>query len=148
MSRMRSDMQTRSRDVGKDGGLMNVDPAVPELARRRILLVEDNEAAGRGLARLLQFQGFEVTTVQDGFSALQALAADGPPDYLLTDLQLPDMDGRDVARHALLLQPPPRVILITGWDLELERDERSSYGIEGVLTKPVDVRALVEVLNR
>jgi CheY-like chemotaxis protein len=122
--------------------------AVPEAARRRILLVEDNEEAGRGLARLLELQGFEVTTVQNGEAALRALGGDTPPDYLLTDLQLPDMDGRDVARHARQLERPPRIVLITGWDLDLAAHDSATTGIDRVLTKPVDVGVLVEVLNR
>jgi CheY-like chemotaxis protein len=75
--------------------------------RGRILLVEDNEAASRGLARLLEAQGFEVTTVSDGESALRALDASPPPDVLLTDMQLPDLDGRELALHARQLAPSP-----------------------------------------
>jgi two-component system cell cycle response regulator CpdR len=126
---------------------MNEPTTVPSPSRRRILLVEDNEAAGKGLARLLQVQGFEVTTVLDGRSAIEALGGDHPPDYLLTDLQLPDMDGREIARHARQLTPPPRIILITGWDLPTEPEDPAESGIARVLTKPVDLQTLVEALN-
>src|SRR5260370_36349251 len=73
-------------------------PASAPGARPRILLVEDNQAAGRGLARLLETEGFAVTTVQNGTAALTSLNAGPPPHFLLTDLQLPDLDGRDLAR--------------------------------------------------
>jgi CheY-like chemotaxis protein len=122
-------------------------PIVPEQKpKRRVLLVEDNEAAGKGLAKLLQAQGFEVTTVRDGAAALALLASGAPPDVLLTDMQLPDIDGREVARQARLLVPPPRTVLITGWDIEPEHDDTASWGIDWVLTKPVDINELLEKL--
>ena len=115
--------------------------------RGRILLVEDNEAAGRGLARLLQAQGYEVTTVLNGEDALLALSQGRPPDVLLTDMQLPDMDGREVARQARLLEPAPRILLVTGWDLELGPDGKKTWGIDEVLVKPVDLTSLVAALG-
>ena len=122
------------------------DPARPNPGRR-VLLVEDNEAASKGLAKLLEARGYSVTTVPDGTAALKALASETPPDFLLTDMQLPDIDGREVARHARQLIPAPRVILITGWDLEAGLDHPAAWGIDQVLTKPVDVHALIEALN-
>ena len=113
---------------------------------RRVLLVEDNEAASKGLAKLLEAYGFEVTTVYDGGSALKALATGPPPDFLLTDMQLPDLDGREVARQARRLVPPPRVALITGWDLEPVDDASAAWGIDWVMTKPIDIQELLSKL--
>jgi CheY-like chemotaxis protein len=117
------------------------------LLQRRVLLVEDNEAACRGLAKLLEAHGYEVETVQDGSSALEALAAGPPPDYLLTDMSLPDLDGREVARQARQLVPAPWVVLITGWDLNPDPDERATWGVDRVLSKPVDFKELLTVLH-
>jgi len=114
---------------------------------RRVLLVEDNEATSKGMAKLLEAYGFEVTTVHDGASALQALASEAPPDFLLTDMQLPDIDGREVARQARHLVPPPRVALITGWDFHPGEDEAIAWGIDWVLTKPVDIQSLIAKLR-
>jgi two-component system cell cycle response regulator CpdR len=121
---------------------------LPVDRRSRVLLVEDDEAACKGMARLLQARGFEVVAVHNGEAALQALGAAPPPDILLTDMQLPDMDGREVARHARTLSPAPWVVLITGWDIESERDDTASWGINRVLRKPVDLRELVAALSR
>ena len=112
----------------------------------RVLLVEDNEAASKGMARLLEAYGFEVITACDGASALKALATGRPPDFLLTDMQLPDLDGREVARQARQLSPPPRTALITGWDFEGDEDS-SAWGIDWVLTKPVDFQDLIAKLR-
>ena len=119
----------------------------PAAARPRILLVEDNDAANRGLSRILEFQGFAVTAVRDGDAAMRALQDDPPPDFLLTDLSLPDLDGRDIARCARALAPPPRVALITGWDVEPETIGDPSLGIEWVFPKPLDTADLVSKLR-
>jgi DNA-binding response OmpR family regulator len=116
-------------------------------ARRRVLLVEDNDAAGKGLSKLLEAYGFEVRVVPDGASALAALQATPPPDYLLTDLQLPDLDGREVARRASGLDPAPRVALITGWDVNADPEEVARWGIDWVFSKPLDIRDLVAKLS-
>ncbi len=129
--------------LSTDGAGAPVVPGPP-----RILLVDDNEATQRGLARFLEAEGYAVTLAFDGASALEALEAGPPPDFVLTDLRLPDIDGREVARSARQLVPPPRVALITGWDLDPERETPDSWGIEWYFLKPLDVRDLVEKLRQ
>ena len=114
---------------------------------RRVLLVEDNEAASRGLAKLLEVQGYAVTTARDGATALAALAAGAPPDFVVTDMQLPDLDGREIARHARNLQPRPHVGLITGWDVDPGAEVLNADGIDWVLLKPLDIRELISRLS-
>ena len=121
-------------------------PVVP--GPPRILLVDDNEATQRGLARLLEAEGYAVTLAFDGASALEALQVGPPPDFVLTDLRLPDLDGREVARSARRLVPPPRVALITGWDLDTEPETPDSWGIEWYFQKPLNVRDLIEKLRQ
>src|SRR4051794_7773628 len=87
---------------------------------RRVLLVDDNAGERVALARLLELKGYEVTTVADGASALEALRTVPPFDVLLTDLRLPDLDGREVALSAGRLAPRPLVALMTGWDVDTE----------------------------
>jgi CheY-like chemotaxis protein len=124
--------------------MSNTNPETAQTGRgRRVLIVEDNEAAGKGLAKILQAYGFEVAAVHDGAAALQALASPEPPEVLLTDLQLPDMDGRELAAHARRLTPPPRLVLITGWDVDSEPIEPADWGFEAVLVKPLDIQALL-----
>lgn len=131
-------------------GALSTDEAgaSPALSPPRILLVDDNEASQRGLARLLEAEGYEVTMAFDGTTALEALEAGPPPDFVLTDLRLPDLDGREVAQSARRLVPPPRVALITGWDLDPDIDGNDSWGIEWYFQKPVDIRDLIEKLRQ
>jgi CheY-like chemotaxis protein len=115
--------------------------------RPRVLLVEDNDAASRGLSKLLAALGYEVQVVFDGTSALEALRTSPPPDFVLTDLRLPDLDGREVALAARQLSPPPRIALITGWDLDRDHHNRARWGIDWVFTKPLNVQELVSKLQ-
>ena len=115
--------------------------------RPRVLLVEDNDAASRGLARLLEAWGFDVTVSRDGSSALQRLETAPPPHFVLTDLRLPDLDGREIALHARQLVPPPRIVLITGWDLEADSPSHASWGIDWVFPKPIDMDRLIACLR-
>lgn len=120
----------------------------PINAAPRILLVEDNADGRNALQKLLSFQGFEVTDVALGTSALEHLAHDPVPDAVLVDLLLPDMDGRDVARAASELSPRPFIALITGWSAEESQSDLSSWGIDHVFFKPLDVVELVGRLRQ
>jgi CheY-like chemotaxis protein len=113
----------------------------------RVLLVEDNRAASRGMARLLEAQGYLVTVRHDGASALRTLEAAPPPDIVLTDLDLPDLDGREVAEHALRLEPRPRIGLITGWDLDPDDGGDPPTPFDRVFLKPLDAPRLFEWLR-
>jgi two-component system cell cycle response regulator CpdR len=118
-----------------------------ERTGRRVLLVEDNDAASRGLARLLEAWGFDVTITRDGYSALRALDTQPPPHFILTDLQLPDLDGREIARHAQSLDPAPRVALITGWDIDDALEDLQACGIQWIFPKPLDTFSLISRLR-
>lgn len=122
------------------------NPSIPKESRR-VLLVEDNEATRRGLTRLLEGYGFLVLAASDGTSALRLLGESPPPDVVITDMRLPDLDGRDVARQASGLTPRPRIALMTGWDVDEERDGLMAWGIDSVFKKPVSMESLFAMLG-
>src|SRR5262249_43242620 len=121
------------------------DTPVPQ--RPRVLLVEDNDAASKGLSKILGALGYDVAVVFDGSSALDALRQPPPPDFLLTALRLRGRDGRAAALAASRLEPSPHVALITGWDLDHDLLESDSWGIDWVFTKPLDVQELISKLR-
>ena len=81
---------------------------------RRSVLIVDDHADFRASARaLLELQGFDVVAdVEDGESALEA-AARLRPDVVLLDVQLPGMDGFEVAERLAASERAPRVVLIS-----------------------------------
>ncbi len=113
--------------------------------RPRILLVDDHEAGRKALSRLLGALGFEVAEAGDGDTALGMLAAPGRFDFVLTDVRLPDIDGREIVQVARRLMPPPRIALMTGWDVD--DDEKERLGIEWIFLKPLDIADIVAKLQ-
>jgi DNA-binding response OmpR family regulator len=129
-------------------GIMNMSPLpTSQTGPRRILVVEDNAEGRRALQRILELHGLEVTAVGDGASALEALLADPPPDAVLLDLILPDIDGSELARHACTVTPRPYVAMITGWTIEVDVEELMATGLDDMFQKPLDVDALMAKLR-
>jgi len=112
----------------------------------RVLLVDDNVEGCRALAKFLEISGFVVTVATTGTAAFEAIDAGPTPEIVLTDLLLPDADGREIARRARQLTPPPRIALITGWSLELDADD-AARDFDWVIMKPLDMRSLVVTLR-
>jgi CheY-like chemotaxis protein len=103
----------------------------------RVLLVEDDVAARRGYAEFLTSCGYNVLDAGTGDEALTA-AFTTPPDVIVLDLGLPDIDGWEVARQ---LKAAPQtaaipIIALTGADLPHERASAMRAGCERHLTKP------------
>jgi CheY-like chemotaxis protein len=121
--------------------------AVDEPEPPRILIVEDSAEGRAALGRVLEARGHRVETVATGEAALEALKSPVPPRIVITDLVLPDLDGREISRTARALQPRPWVVLITGWGFEATAEELASAGIDLLLPKPVDVRDLCRRLD-
>ncbi len=118
-----------------------------EVASHRplVLVVDDHEVGRKSLARLLDASGFEVIAADDGESALKMMRHAERIDFVLTDLRLPDVDGRDVVFAARQLDPLPRIALITGWDLE--PDEIEKLKLDWVFLKPLNVREIIKKLQ-
>ncbi|HEX7383984.1 MAG TPA: ATP-binding protein [Burkholderiaceae bacterium] len=116
-------------------------------ARRRVLVVDDNHDAADSLGVLLGYLGAEACVVHDGPAALEALAR-LRPSLVLLDLGMPGMDGHEVA--ARMRADPAwdavRLIALTGWGQEADRERTRREGFDGHLVKPVDVPALQELL--
>lgn len=106
-----------------------------------IMIIEDNPASARLAARLLQKAGHLVALAEDGETGLIAVL-NAPPDLILIDLGLPDMDGQTVVallrQHAELDHIP--IIAFTAWPLETAFEMAQAYGCDGVITKPIDTR--------
>jgi len=88
---------------------------------RRVLVVDDHPSFRRCAGALLRDEGFEVVgEAADGTAAL-ALAAQLDPDLVLLDIQMPDLDGFEVAAELLARDPGLRIVLVSS-------RERSAYG--------------------
>lgn len=109
----------------------------------RILLVEDDATALSIAAAALREAGHDVTPTGDGVEALDRFKANpGAFDVVVTDVQMPGLDGIGLAEHVLAIAPRLKVILMSGLAGELSRAESlKSRGVI-VLSKPYTLEIL------
>jgi CheY-like chemotaxis protein len=114
---------------------------------RRILVVDDNDDARATLADFLMLEGLDVLQARDGAEALRIVLSDQPPIALI-DIGLPDIDGYEVARR-LRLDPRTnamRLVALTGYGQEADRERAQAAGFDRHLTKPVDLDELLAAI--
>src|SRR3984957_14907956 len=119
-------------------------PAGKAKQRLRILIVEDHTPTRMAMSRLIRQAGAEVTTARDGEEGLGYLLTQHF-DVLLTDLQMPKMDGFELLQHCQQLPEshrPKRVIAISG-----EYEASVLHGQAQFITKPVNVDHLLNMLG-
>ena len=112
-----------------------------------ILIVEDDEDARESLSLMLALPGHDVTAVSTGRLAIDAVVA-RPPDVLICDVGLPDMDGFAVVRAIRDTQPANRTfaIALTGYAQPEDREKASAAGFDIHLAKPPRFEQLDEIL--
>jgi DNA-binding NtrC family response regulator len=112
-----------------------------------ILIVEDAPDLRRALGRFVERRGYRTSTAATVGEALELLET-GAPDLLLSDIDLPDGSGVDLARHVRRHGLAMPVILITGLQDMAVAAEGMKAGATDFLTKPLDLDRLAEVLDR
>lgn len=110
---------------------------------RRLLLVEDHDDTLRIFARILRHKGFDV---REASTVSDAIAASRPGDLLLSDIALPDGDGKDLMRQLGARGIPG--IAISGFGSAKDREEYRRAGFSESLVKPVDIGELMQAIGR
>lgn len=123
------------------------ESAAPSAATR-VLMVDDNADMVELLAEILERLGFDVRTAHDGPSALDVAAAFHPAIAVL-DIGLPVMDGYELAARLreLLGRDAPRMIALSGYGQQEDREHSRRAGFERHLVKPVDAKVLLAALG-
>ena len=85
----------------------------------RILVVEDDEAIGGELVQALTSQGYRAMLARDGLAGMAAATAE-PPDLVLLDLGLPDVDGVALCRSLRAAAPDAVIVVLTARTGELD----------------------------
>jgi len=114
----------------------------------RILLAEDNDSGQKVALRMLQRLGYKADVVSSGIEAIQAIER-RPYDVVLMDIKMPEMDGLEAAKIISERWPPeerPKIIAITAYALEGDREKCLEAGMDGYIGKPVKMDELREAL--
>jgi signal transduction histidine kinase/ActR/RegA family two-component response regulator len=117
-------------------------------SKARILIVDDNTDARETLATLLSVMGYNVMQAPSGAQALHTVEMT-PPDVVLLDIGMPEMDGYEVARRLRRTPDGQRLVLIavSGYGQIADKDAAKQAGFDMHLTKPVDGEALEQTLS-
>lgn len=112
-----------------------------------ILIVEDDVESGAILSGLiaLKLPGASVLFAGDGRAGLE-ICRRHAPDIVVTDIEMPDMDGIEMARRIKALKPDTRLIVLTGYS-EHRREEFGEIGIHEYFVKPADMKKLLAAIE-
>ena len=121
----------------------------PSGSSRRLLVVDDNEDALLVLRLMLQLKGYAVQTCLSGQQALQ-LAESYHPDVILLDISMPGMDGYETCLRLRQQAWGSTVLVIALTGYGQTEDIRRAYevGFNGYLIKPLDLAALMNLLEK
>jgi PAS domain S-box-containing protein len=125
----------------------------PDMARRlplRLLVVEDNEINQEVLVQILAQLGYQARIAENGVVALEALRC-AAYDIVLMDVQMPQMDGLETTRRIRSEIAPdqqPCVIAVTANVVRGEREECFAAGMDGYISKPIDLRQLIAAIEQ
>jgi CheY-like chemotaxis protein len=116
---------------------------------KTILLIEDNEQNRYLATFLLEKHGYSVVPASDGVRGIE-LGSSLQPKGILLDIQLPGLDGYEVARalrrNALLDGVP--IIAVTSYAMEGDREKAMAAGCDGYIEKPIDPETFVSELEK
>jgi PAS domain S-box-containing protein len=114
----------------------------------RIVVIDDNQDSADSLALLLQMKGHDVRTAYHGKEGLDVIRH-FPPQLILLDLALPDMDGHAVLRalRSQRLIGRATVVAMTGFGQDSDKERSAQAGFDAHLVKPVDFDVLDRLLE-
>jgi|YNPNPStandDraft_1061719.scaffolds.fasta_scaffold11644_3 general secretion pathway protein E len=113
-----------------------------------VLIVDDDPGMCETLVDILEDRGFSVGSAQDGKTALE-LMKKASYDLILIDIMMPGMNGVETLRQIKAINPNVITIIMTGHSqLEGYVSEALWAGVDGVLYKPFDVNAVIELIER
>ena len=115
-------------------------------ASGRVLVVEDNPDARLALHLLLELRGYDVEEAEDGPRGVRK-ALDWQPDVAVVDIGLPVFDGYEVARQVKAALGGIRLIALTAYGRQEDRQRAFAAGFDVHLTKPADPDELCRHLH-
>jgi DNA-binding response OmpR family regulator len=112
----------------------------------KILIVEDEALIGWSLANVLKKAGFTVVIVESGEKALEKLHSSGYA-LVITDLNLPQIDGFEVASSVKKYSSDIPVLMITAKDRQVVSDLAGIDDVDSFIEKPFDLREITALVN-
>jgi two-component system, NtrC family, response regulator HydG len=113
----------------------------------RVLVVDDEAGMRTTLAANLELEGYEVVEAESGQRAV-ALFREQPFELVITDIQMPGLDGVETLRELRKIRPKATIVMMTGFAMEQLVDQGIAAGAYTVLEKPFAMDAVMKVIAR
>ena len=121
---------------------------IPSLGKKReVLIVDDNKAVQDVLSRMISFLGYHVTLAGNGLEG-GTLFLTNPYDLVITDLQMPLMNGWELSRLVKERSPKTPVILVTGSYEEKHAEKIGMKCVDAIIPKPFRVQEVEKTIRR
>ncbi len=115
---------------------------------KQVFIVDDSSTMLMSLKSTLEISGFKVETASDGEQALGKIKAGLKPDLIITDINMPKMDGILLIKEARKILRFTPILALTTESQQGKREEAKKLGATGWLVKPVTGTELVKVVNQ
>ena len=113
-----------------------------------ILLIDDSATMLMSLKQTLENAAFKIETARDGQEAFKRLQGGLKPDLIITDINMPNMNGIDFIKNARTLLKFTPILALTTESQATKRDEAKKLGATGWLVKPVGGPDLLKVIKQ
>ena len=117
------------------------------MPKKHILIVDDEEAIRSILVDLMNYFGYEAVSADGGLQALK-LVENNVYDLIITDINMPDLNGLDLIRRVKSTKPDIDLIAITGFDVEYRYTDVIAVGASDFIVKPFEHNELQAKINR
>lgn len=122
--------------------MINLDQIRGEQDMHRVLVVDDDPAITSVLRRGLSYEGFAVDTASSGKEGL-SIARDRPPDVIVLDIMMPDLDGLEVLKRIRAADPKLPVLMLTARDAPADQVGGLQSGADDYVVKPFTFEVLL-----
>ncbi|MBW1734300.1 MAG: response regulator [Deltaproteobacteria bacterium] len=111
------------------------------------ILIVDDSAFTRAIHRqVIQNEGYQAVEAASGAEALDLFKKE-KPDLVMMDLLMPEMDGMDVTKKILEIQPKAKIVICSTDRQKTRQAEAKQVGAVGFLTKPIDKKKMADTLR-
>jgi two-component system chemotaxis response regulator CheY len=115
---------------------------------KTVFIVDDSATMLMSVKQTLEMGGFKVETAQDGLEAFNRVKGGLKPDLVITDINMPNMNGIDFIRNARTILRFTPMLALTTESQAAKRDEAKKLGATGWLVKPVAGPELLKVVKQ
>lgn len=115
---------------------------------KSIFIIDDSAVMLSSVKQTLEMAGYKVDTAKDGLEAFNRVKAGLKPDLIITDINMPNMNGLDFIKNARTILRFTPILALTTESQATKRDEAKKLGATGWLVKPVAGPELIKVVKQ